>query len=88
MLSTKLSSKGQIVIPKIMRRQYNLHTGQKLNIIDTGEGILLQPSTSFHKTTVEEVAGILSYSGEPVSLEEMQAAIKIGAIERKSNDFS
>ncbi len=83
MLSTKLSSKGQIVIPKIMRRQYDLHAGQKLNVIDTGEGILLQPSGFFHKTNIEEVAGILAYSGEPVSLEEMQTAIKVGAIERK-----
>ncbi len=83
MLSTRLSSKGQIVIPKAIRRQYELQAGQELNIIDTGEGILLQPADSFQRTNIEEVAGILTYSGSPVSLEEMQAAIATGAKKRK-----
>ncbi len=83
MLSTRLSSKGQIVIPKAIRRQYQLQAGQELHIIDTGEGILLQPAHSFQRTNIEEVAGILPYSGNPVSLEEMQAAIATGAKERK-----
>ncbi len=83
MLSTTLSSKGQIVIPKAIRRQYELQAGQKLNIIDTKEGILLKPSDSFQETNIEEVAGILSYSGKNISLEEMQAAIATGVKKRK-----
>ncbi len=83
MLSTRLSSKGQVVIPKAIRRQYELQAGQELNVIDTGEGILLQPADPFHKTTIEDVAGILAYSGSPVSLEQMQAAIATGAKKRK-----
>ncbi len=83
MLCTKLSSKGQIVIPKSIRMQYDLHAGQNMNVIDTEEGILLQPSNFFHTTNLEEVAGILEYKGKSVSLEEMQEAIKSGAIERK-----
>ncbi len=83
MLSTRLSSKGQIVIPKAIRRQYELRAGQELNIIDTGEGILLQPADSFKRTNIEEVAGILTYSGRSVSLEEMQAAIAKGAKKSK-----
>ena len=83
MQTTKISSKGQVIIPKALRSRYNWNTGQKLDVIDTGDGILLKPSRSFQKTSLDEVAGILKYSGKPVSLEEMEAAIRKGALERK-----
>lgn len=83
MQTTKLSSKGQVIIPKTIRSRYNWNAGQKLSVIDTGDGILLRPSRSFKKTKLEQVAGILKYSGEPVSLDEMEAAVKKGALEHK-----
>lgn len=83
MQTTKLSSKGQVIIPKTLRSRYNWRTGQELSVIDTGDGILLKPSHPFKKTELDHVAGILKYSGKPVSLDEMEAAIKKGATERK-----
>jgi hypothetical protein len=52
-------------------------------VIDTGNGILLKPSHPFNKTELDQGAGILKYSGKPVSLDEMKASIKKGAMERK-----
>jgi len=83
MLTTKLSSKGQVIIPKVLRSRYNWNPGQKLAVIDTGNGILLKPSQAFKKTELYQVAGILKYSGKPVSINEMEKAIKKGALERK-----
>lgn len=83
MQTTQLSSKGQVIIPKILRNRYNWNPGQKLNVIDTGDGILLKPLKPFKNTEIDQVAGILKYSGKPVSLEEMNEAIKKGALERK-----
>ncbi len=83
MQTTKLSSKGQVIIPKIFRNKYKWNTGQKLNVIDTGDGILLKPSRPFNNTHIAQVAGILKYSGKPVSVEQMNEAIKKGALERK-----
>lgn len=83
MQTTKLSSKGQVIIPKTLRSRYNWRTGQELSVIDTGDGILLKPSRPFKKTELDQVAGILKYSGKPVSIDEMEAAIKKGAMERK-----
>ena len=83
MQTTKMSSKGQVIIPKALRSRYSWGTGQKLDVIDTGDGILLKPSRTFQKTRLDEVAGMLKYSGKPVSLEEMEAAIRKGALERK-----
>lgn len=83
MQTTKLSSKGQVIIPKILRKRYNWNTGQKLNVIDTGDGILLKPSRPFKSTRIDQVAGILKYSGKPVSIDQMNEAIKKGVLERK-----
>jgi AbrB family looped-hinge helix DNA binding protein len=83
MQTTKLSSKGQVIIPKIFRSRYKWDIGQELTVIDTGEGILLRSSRPFKKTELDEVAGVLKYSGRPVSLDEMEKAIKKGALARE-----
>ncbi len=78
-MQAKLSSKGQIVIPKALRSRYNWNAGQKLSVIDTGDGILLKPSRAFETTEIEQVTGILKYSGKAISMDEMEEAIKTGA---------
>lgn len=40
---TSLSSKGQIVIPNIIRNQLHLNTGTKMMIMTDGNNILLKP---------------------------------------------
>ena len=79
----KLSSKGQIVIPKAIRAAHQWEVGQTLELIDTGDGILLRPEKPFPQTSIEAVAGILKYTGKPKSLEDMEAAIKKGAKESR-----
>jgi AbrB family looped-hinge helix DNA binding protein len=83
MQTTKLSSKGKVNIPKLLRSRYNWNTGQQLSVIDTGDGVLLRPAHSFKKTKLEQVAGILKYSWKSISIDEMEEAIKSGAMERK-----
>jgi len=41
METTKLSSKGQITIPKWLRDAYRWETGLEFVVIDTGDGVLL-----------------------------------------------
>lgn len=79
MLTMKLSSKGHVIIPKEIRSRHHWEPGQKLQAIDTDEGILLRPATPFPETTLKDVAFCLSCSGKPKTLEEMEAAIEIGA---------
>ena len=81
--TTRLSSKGQVIIPKAIRETYRWAIGQEFIVEDTGEGILLRPKSPFPRTTVEEVAGCLKYSGPPKSLEQMEDAIKEGAQEQR-----
>ncbi len=87
METTKLSSKGQVIIPKAVRSLHHWEPGLELMVIDTGEGILLKPKTPFPATTLAEVAGILHDRVTPKSDEEIEQAMKIAArrIWRDSN---
>ena len=82
METTKLSSKGQVVIPKPVRAAHDWKVGQELVVIEMGDGILLRPTTPFDSTDIDEVAASLSYSGDAVTLDEMDEAIRRGVSKR------
>ena len=79
--TTRLSSKGQVIIPKSIRDEYQWATGIEFFVIDTGDGVLLKPKRPFSPTTIEEVAGCLHYRGTAISVEEMDQAIQQGIVE-------
>jgi AbrB family looped-hinge helix DNA binding protein len=79
MLTTKLSSKGQVIIPKEILSRHRWKSGQELQTIDTDGGILLRPASPFPETTLKEVTSCLAYSCKPKSLDEMKRAIKKGS---------
>lgn len=61
--TVKLSSKGQIVIPKAMRDKMHLLSGTEFIISVTATGLTLTPKTLFPKATAREVRGILAKPG-------------------------
>jgi AbrB family looped-hinge helix DNA binding protein len=79
---TRLSSKGQVIIPKALRAAHHWEAGQELIAIAVGDGILLKPKKPFPETTLAEVAGCLNYRGTPKSLDELEAAIGTGVLEQ------
>jgi len=79
---TRLSSEGQVIIPKAMRAAHRWVSGQELIAIDVGDGILLKPRKPFQETTLKEVAGCLKYRGKPKSLDELENAIYQGVLEQ------
>ena len=81
MATTVISSKGQIIIPKPVRDAHQWEPGQKLEVLDTVDGILLKPAQSYPATTLTEVAACLKYQGPAKSLKEMNEAIRKGAME-------
>ena len=42
-MTTTVSSKGQIVIPRQLREKHRLTTGMRLQIRETDEGLILSP---------------------------------------------
>ena len=61
MVTTTVTSKGQIVIPSQIRRHLNIKKGTRLCIVEKGNEIVLQPLT---KGYFEKVAGILKTKGK------------------------
>jgi AbrB family looped-hinge helix DNA binding protein len=86
MSQTILSSKGQIIIPKPIRNAHHWKPGQRLEVIESGDGILLRAVEPFPATTLAEVTACLHYQGEPKSLTDMEEAIRQGAMEAARHD--
>jgi AbrB family looped-hinge helix DNA binding protein len=82
MNTTKLSSKGQVIIPKPLRTAHHWETGQELIAIDLGEGILLKPKTPFPETSIHDAASCLEFKGKAKTLNDMELAIKKGVKEK------
>ena len=75
METTRLSSKGQLILPKWLRDRYNWREGDEFIVIDTGHGVLLQPNRPFAPSTLEEVMAIIDYDGPAFTVEEMDEAV-------------
>ncbi|MBT5873346.1 MAG: AbrB/MazE/SpoVT family DNA-binding domain-containing protein [Candidatus Latescibacteria bacterium] len=85
MVYTKLSSKGQVIIPKAVRSAQHWEAGQELVVVEVDDGILLKPRNPFEQTELKNVAGCLKYSGPANSLDEMDDAIRKGILEDQCN---
>jgi AbrB family looped-hinge helix DNA binding protein len=74
-LTTVVSTKGQVILPKAIRQKRDWHPGTALIVEDTPAGVLLRQAPVFPKTKPEDVRGMLAYKGKPKTLEEMDAGI-------------
>lgn len=74
-LTTTLSTKGQVILPKAVRRSRGWEAGARLVVEETAEGVLLKPATVFAPARPEDVYGSLHHDGPPKTVEEMDAAI-------------
>ena len=55
-LTTTLSTKGQVILPKAIRDQLRWHAGTRLAVELTADGVLLKPlTTAFVPTRSEDV---------------------------------
>ena len=72
---TRLSTKGQVVLPKRIRETRAWKAGMEFSVEATAEGILLRPLEGRRVVTLEEVAGCLRRPGKAKSIEEMDAAV-------------
>ena len=81
-LTTTVSTKGQVILPKAIRLRRQWEPGTRLLIEDTPDGVLLKAAPVFASTRPEDVAGMLAYREPATTLEEMDAAIT-AEIERR-----
>ena len=74
-LTTTVSTKGQVILPKAIRERRNWPAGTRLVVEETPDGVLLKPAPVFAPRRPEDVAGMLAYRGPPKTLGAMDAAI-------------
>jgi AbrB family looped-hinge helix DNA binding protein len=80
--TTRLSEKGQVVIPKRVRAAHGWEPGLEFVLEDTGDGIKLTPLKPFKATSIDDVLGCVGYRGRKKSLKDMDKAIEKGAREK------
>ena len=89
METVKLSSKGQIVIPKNIRDDLHLPPGTEFVISKTATGLTLTATTIFPASTVREVRGFLAKRGRHLTDENnIRSNIKAHLKARDEADLS
>jgi antitoxin PrlF len=77
MAAATLTSKGQITIPARVRTALGVDAGDRIEFVEVGKGEFNIVAAT---RSVRELSGMLYRKGrEPVSIEEMNAAIAKGA---------
>ena len=84
-LTVRLSTKGQLILPKAIRQRRHWDAGTRLLIEDTAEGVLLKAAAMFEAKRSDEVFGSLKVSGPAKTLEQMDAGV-IAEARRRARD--
>ncbi|WIG55912.1 MAG: transcriptional regulator AbrB [Rhodanobacteraceae bacterium] len=74
-ITTTVSTKGQVILPKAIRGKRHWHAGTRLVVEDTPDGVLLKNAPLFKPTRPEDVFGMLGYRGEAKTIPQMEAAV-------------
>ena len=73
--TTRLSTKGQIILPKSTRVSRAWGPGTAFTVEEKDDGILLRPAARFPVSHLDDVAGCLRSKRKPKTPAEMRAAI-------------
>ena len=71
----RLSSKGQLVIPRAIREALHWNAGTELTVVRTGSGVMIQALPRQSGKRLEALRGCLDYRGPPLSDEELCAPV-------------
>lgn len=74
-LTTIVSTKGQVILPKAVRLHRRWDAGTRLTVEETADGVLLRAAPDFPLTDPADVFASLAYTGTPKSIEDMDAGV-------------
>lgn len=80
-MQIRLSTKGQLIIPKAIRDRHGWVPGVELTLEDCGDAVIVRLAKPYPATTIDELVGCAGYRGPARSLADMEAAIARGARE-------
>jgi len=82
--SVRLSSKGQLVIPRNIREKLQWRAGMELTIVPTGNGVTLWPKKKDTGKRLESLRGCLAYQGPRVLDADLDAPVDYADAWRES----
>ncbi len=85
-LTTTISTKGQVILPKAIRDERRWPAGTKLVVESTPDGVLLSAQPAFAPTRPRDVFGSLHFAGKAKSIGEMNAGIAAEAKRRHARN--
>jgi AbrB family looped-hinge helix DNA binding protein len=74
-MRTRLSSKGQLVLPKDVRAKQGWTEGTEIEVEEAPGGVLLRLVDGTRGSSLDDLLGCTGYRGPRVSVEQMDAAI-------------
>ena len=74
-LTTIVSTKRQVILPKTIRDQRHWNAGTRLIVESTEDGVLLTAAPAFVPTRPDDVFASLPHKGAPKTLKDMEAGI-------------
>jgi AbrB family looped-hinge helix DNA binding protein len=87
-ITIKLSSKGQIVIPKEIRDELHWQAGTQLSLVATASGVSLRAIPAKTGRNLGDLIGMLKHEGAPVSIERLCKPVDISGDWHKSEQRS
>jgi AbrB family looped-hinge helix DNA binding protein len=83
---TRLSAKGQVVIPKDVRDRLGLTEGTVFDVIEREGEIVLKKDAALSDgmsaaAALREIQSVYRYDGSPISIKEMKEAARKAAVE-------
>lgn len=82
MATTRLSTKGQLILPKSVRDAGKWEPGTEFEVSARDGGVFLAPRSARKRYTIDDLIGCLPYEGPPTTLQEMQRGIDEAMAER------
>ncbi len=75
-LTTRVSTKGQVILPKAIRDRLNWPPGTSLVVESADNAVVLRAAPRFKPTTIDEVFGMSRRAGQrPLTVDEMDAGV-------------
>ncbi|HKH49708.1 MAG TPA: AbrB/MazE/SpoVT family DNA-binding domain-containing protein [Thermoanaerobaculia bacterium] len=78
-ITVRISTKGQLVVPKEVRLRHGWSAGAELTLEDFGDRVVLREVREFPETRLEELIGCTGYRGPAKTLQDMDDGVAEGA---------